>query len=126
MEYRFRISQDDLNTLYESSRLRLDAHPELAERHKEIIQKYPFFESEKEALEYAIKMINENYSDYQIWVKIEKEEDIIHIQKWWIVTDDWKIKQSADYLGMALMYDSTRLQNIIYDNIKIDDVIAYY
>ena len=53
------------------------------------------------------------------------EAELNRIINHWLVTDDGKIKQSAEYIGMALMYDETRLERIINNGIKIDDVIAY-
>ena len=127
MDYKYRISQDELKRLYENAKERMDAHPELADNYEKIIQEYPFFESEKDALQSALKMMNDKFSDCQIWAKVEKDDDIFRIRNWWIVTDDWKIKQAADYLAMALMYDNVRLLDIINNNnIEIDDVVAYY
>ena len=116
MDYRFRISQDELEYTYENAKGRMAAHPDFAERHNNIIQEHPHFDSEKEALEAAIKMENENPYTCQIWAKVEKVDDIYRIQDYWIVTDDVKIKTAADYIGMVQMYDETRLQNIIYND----------
>ena len=125
-EYQFRIGQDEMRYLFESAEGRKDYHPEIADKHKKVIQDYPCFKTEREALENAIKMIKDKPTDYQIWAKIEKGDDgIFRIQKWWLVTNDGKIKQSAEYIGMALMYDNSRLQTIIDNNIKIDNVVAY-
>lgn len=126
MEYRFRMNQEQLGILYESAKSRIDAHPDVAEKHQCEIQKSTHYESEKEALSRALELERENPYSCQIWAKIEKVDDIYRIQKYWLVTDDVKIKMAADYIGMALMYDETRLQNIIYNKVKIDDVIAYY
>lgn len=127
MVYQFRIGQDEMRLLYENAQARMDAHLEFADEQKEIIAKHPYFKSEKEALETAIKMIKENQSDYQIWAKIEKgDDDIFRIQNWWIVTDDGKTKMAADYIGMALMYDDIRLNRIIDDVVGVNDVVAYW
>lgn len=124
-DYRYRISQSDLKYVFETAKSRMEAHPEIAERHQNIIQKCPYFESEREALGMAIKLENENPYRCQIWAKVEKVEDIYRIQNYWLVSDDVKIKVSAEYIGMALMYDEPRLSRIIRDNAKIDDVVAY-
>ncbi len=126
MKYRYRMNQERLKYLYESAESRIDAHPNIAEKHRADIQKCTHYESEKEALSRALELERENPYSCQIWAKIEKADDIYRIQKYWLVTDDVKIKMAADYIGMALMYDETRLQNIIYNKVKIDDVIAYY
>lgn len=126
MEYRFRMMQSDLRTLYESAQARIDAHPEIAEKHREVVEKCRFFKTEKEALKAAIAKIKDNNYGCQIWAKVEKDGDIFRVLNYWLVIDDGKMKQSADYIGMALMYDETRLQTIIDNNVPIDDVIAYY
>lgn len=126
MEHRFRMTQDVLEYTYENAKGRMDAHPDIAEEKKNIIKNLPHFNSEKEALETAFKMEAENPYSCQIWAKIEKSNDIYRIVNWWIVTDDVKVKQAADYIGMAQMYDEARLCRIIDNNVKIDDVVAYW
>ena len=127
MAYQYRIGQDEMKRLYEAAKGRMDTNLEFADEQKEIIANYPYFKTEKEALQNAIKLIKKNQSDYQIWAKIEKGDDgIFRIQNWWIVTDDGKTKMAADYIGMALMYDDIRLSRIIGNNIGINDVVAYW
>ncbi len=126
MEYRYRINQDDLARIYENAQARMDANPEIAEKHKKEIREHSSFKSEKEALQAAIKLRKENHWGCQIWASVEKVDDIYRIQNYWLITDDGKTKLSADYIGMALMYDETRLLNIIDNAIPIDEVIAYY
>lgn len=123
-DLRYRISQDEMRYLYDSAKARMDFHVEHANKQKDIIAKQPFFKTEREALQAALK--NENLFDYQIWAKIEKGEDgIFRIQNNWIVTDDVYVKLAAEYIGMALMYDDIRFNRIIYNNIKIDDIVSY-
>ena len=126
MDYRFRISQDELEYAYENAIGRMKVNPDFAEKQNSIIQKCPHFDSEKDALEAAIKLEKKNPYTCQIWAKVEKVDDIYRIHDYWIVAGDSKIKTAADYIGMVQMYDETRLQNIIYNDVKIDDVIAYY
>lgn len=125
-DYKFRISQDVLEFTYENAKGRIDAHPEIAEKYQNIIQKCPHFKNEKDALEVAIKMEKENPYSCQIWAKIVKYDGVYRIVDWWIVTDDVEVKQAADYIGMAQMYTEARLSRIISNNAKVDDVIAYY
>ena len=123
-DLRYRISQEEMKYTYESAKARMDCHVEHANKQKDIIAKQPFFKTEREALQAALK--NENLLDYQIWAKIEKGEDgIFRIQNNWIVTDDVFVKLAAEYIGMALMYDDIRFNRIIYNNIKIDDIVSY-
>lgn len=126
MDYRYRIGQDDLKHIYETAKERMKANREFADKHQEVIAKHRFFNTEIDALQYTIDKMKNEPSNYQIWAKIEKEKDIFRIQEWWVVTDDWKVKQSADYIGMALMYDETRLNRIIREDVKIDDIVAYW
>lgn len=113
--------------LYQSARGRMEANPEAAEKYQEIIQNFPRFKTEKEALQRAINLIKKTRSDFQIWAKIGKGDDgIYRVQDWWIVTDDAKIKQAAEYIGMALMYDDVRFARILRDNAKIGDVVSYW
>ena len=56
---------------------------------------------------------------------IETTDGVYRILNHWLVTVDGKIKQSAEYIGMALIYDVTRLERIINNDVTIDDVIAY-
>ncbi len=126
MEYRYRIGQADLARIYENAKARMDANTEIAEKHKKAIREHSSFKSEKEALQAAIKLRKENHWGCQIWASVEKVDGIYRIQNYWLVTDDGKTKLSADYIGMALMYDEARLLNIIDNNVKIDDVVAYW
>ncbi len=126
IDYRFRIGQEELTTLYNASKARTKAHSDITDKYQAIIRECSHFDSEKEALQSAVDLMKKEYSDYQIWAQIEKAGNVVRVKNWWIVTDDWKVKQAADFLGLALMYDSTRLQNIIYDKVSLDDVVSYY
>ena len=123
-DYRFRMSQSELEYTYESAKGRMEYHPDIADKYQSIVLEYSRFKNEKDALETAINMEKENPYTCQIWAKIEKSDGVYRIMDWWIVTDDWKVKQAAEYIGMAQMYDETRLSYIIDNNVKIDDVIA--
>ena len=127
MAYQFRIGQDEMNRLYKSAKGRMDYNPEYAEKYKNIINEYPYFKTEKEALQNAIKLKKENLSNYQIWTKFERGDDgIFRVQNYWLLTDDGKIKLAAEYIGMALMYDDIRLTRIISDGVDCNDVVAYW
>jgi hypothetical protein len=105
----------------------MDANPEFAEKFTKVLQGLSYFNTEKEALTSAIKRMQKDGSNYQIWAKIEKGSDgIIRVKNWWLVTDDARVQQAADYIGMALMYDSSRILNVMDNEIPIDDVVAYY
>lgn len=126
MDYRYRASQDELKRVYEHAKARMDAHPEFAEKHKKVINELPYYTSEKDALQAAIKLWEKEPRRTQIWAKVQKVDDTYRIEKFWFVINDGKIKSSADYIGMILMYDEIRLSNIIDGGVSIDDVVAYY
>lgn len=127
MDYHFRISQEEMRRLYENAKARADYNPDVAEKYRATIEEYKHFDSEKEALEYALKKAkNSEYPYHQIWAKIEKVEDIFRVQNWWIATKNINVKMAADYLGLALMYDDRRMQTIVGHEIDIDDVVSYY
>ena len=125
--FRYRISQEEMKYTYERAKARMDFHIDYANKQKDIIAKHPYFKTEKEALQEALKLIKKTKSDCQIWAEIEKgDDDIYRIQNKWIVIEDGKIKLAAEYIGMALMYDDIRFNRIINNNIPIDEVIAYW
>ena len=124
---RYRISQEEMKYTYERAKARMDFHIDYANKQKDIIAKHPYFKTEKEALQEALKLIKKTKSDCQIWAEIEKgDDDIYRIQNKWMVIKDGKIKLAAEYIGMALMYDDIRFNRIINNNIPIDEVIAYW
>lgn len=127
MAHQFRISQDEMNRLYESAKGRMDANLEFADKQKEIIAKHPYFKTEKEALQAALRLKRDEITNYQIWAKFEKGDDgIYRIQNYWLLTDDGKTKTAAEYIGMALMYDDIRFDRIISDGVGVDDIVAYW
>lgn len=103
VEYRNGMEQYILKYNYESGKERMKAHPDIAEKYMDIIQNHPYFKTEKEALEVAIKKEEEN-PNWQIWAKIEKDEEYYRIQDYYIVTNDYKVLIAADYIGMAQIY----------------------
>ena len=79
MEYRYRMSQDELAYTYEHAQARMDAHPEYADKQKLIIQAQSFFKSEKDALQAAIEQRKDNHWGCQIWAMIEKTDGVYRI-----------------------------------------------
>lgn len=124
-DYKYRMSQEQLGYIYETALSRIRANPEVAKKQEQIINNFPAFKTEKEALQKAFELMKSNNSDFQIWAKVEKSDNIFRVVNWWIVTDKWQIEMAADYIGMAQMYDTPRLNRLYADNAKIDDIIAY-
>lgn len=103
VEYRNGMEQYILKCTYENAKGRMEVHPDIANKYIGIIQKHPYFKTEKEALEVAIK--NEGDKPrWQIWAKIEKDEEFYRIQDYYIVSDDYRVLIAADYIGMAQIY----------------------
>lgn len=124
--YHFDASQDTLRYTYESAKGRMDCHPEYTEEQKSALQGQTYFKTEKEALQEAIKKVKAGSLSCQIWVKFEKGDDEIYrIQNYWLVTDDCRVQKAAEYIGMAFMYDWSRILRIIDDNIPLDDIVVY-
>ena len=121
--YKSRMTQDILGYAYESAHARMKCHPDYADKNKKIIENCRTFKSEKDALEYAIKKMNEKRSDYQIWAKLEKDEEFYRTTDCWIATDDYRILMAAEYIGFAQVYDNSNLLYIIDDKVKIDELV---
>ena len=122
MEYGYRINQEQLRYLYESAKSRMEAHPEYTEKQREIIKNCSIYESERDALEAAIKLPEGYMECCIIWAKIEKDEEFYHIKNdYWLVTYTSDAIKAAEYLGMADMYNSERIQDIIQNKTKKDN-----
>lgn len=113
--FRYIVSQEILRYAYESAKERMEVHPEVADKHKKAIEKIPYFKTEKEALLSALGLMDSDCTEYQIWAKVEKDEEFYYAGEQWIVTDDNMVKMSAEYIGYALMYDSSKLSKIFYN-----------
>ena len=120
MKYKLNNNQETLMYAYESSQASMKIHHEFTAKCTKTIQEFPHFESEREALINAIVMKKRGCFDCQIWAKINKDEEYYYIQNYYIVTDDNIVKQAAEYIGMAQIYDDVNISNIIDDNVNID------
>ena len=123
MKYKYVFNQSELEYAYEEAKSRMAYHPDIAKKNQEIIQGHSHFEVEKDALEAAILMEKDNPHTYQIWAKMSKDEEFYRIDNWWIVSNQWRIKQAAEYIGMVLVYDEDKLEAIIKDKTDINKVI---
>lgn len=101
MEDKFRMSQDELAYIHQNAQSRMKYNPDIAEKYKRIVDKYPFYTSEKEALQAAHDINNREHRGCQIWAKIGKDDEYYYIRDYFIATDDNVIKQAAEYIGMA-------------------------
>jgi hypothetical protein len=123
MGYKLQLTQEVLKRVYEDARDLKEYNRELAEEYELLVRDHKFFKTEKEALTEAIKLMKANLYNYQIWAKIDKGKDgVYRVLNWWLVTNDNKVKLAAEHTGLALVYDSTSLLNIMDDNIPLDEV----
>lgn len=121
MEYGYRINQEQLRYLYESAKSRMEAHPEYTEKQREIIKNCSIYESERDALEAAIKLPEEDMASCVIWAEIEKDEEYYRVKtNCWLLTYTSDAIKAAEYLGMADMYNFERIQEIFQNKAKID------
>lgn len=65
-----------------------------------MLHKYKISQNNLEYLYVSAQARMEAHPDYA-----DKHKN--NIQNWWILTNDWRIQQSAEYIGMALMYSFT-------------------
>lgn len=126
MKYEMVTSQINLSHTYEVAQTRKRLYPEIAKKYEEAIQKHPHFNSEREALEVALDMVRKENYRCQVWANTKKDEEFYYIEGGWLVTDDPKIKNAADYIGMSLVYDNGQLWSFIDDGLEIDDIIAQH
>lgn len=112
--------QEQLRYAYETAKERMACHPDFADKRKKIIEDYPHFKTEKEALQAAIKILKEENRNCQIWVKIEKGKDgVYRASNWWTVSNDNIVLQAAHYIGMEQAYPG-----VSDDDIDIDKLLA--
>lgn len=122
--YKYIIGQGQLYELQKRAAELKRMHPDAFSFFLDVLGNADVFDSEKEALTAALDRIKNKGSSIQIWAKFITDEEYYKINSW-IVTDDWRVKQAAEYVGLALMYDESRLQIIIDNGISINDVVAY-
>ena len=99
-----RISQGELKYVYESAQARMEYNPEIAAKYKKIIAEHPFYESEEEAMKVALDKRNSGRWGCQVWVKIGVDEEYYYIQSYYVVSDDNRVKQAAEYIGMDQIF----------------------
>ena len=123
----FRIAQKELKYIYENAQARMEYNPKRSAKATNIVNNHPHFNTQKEALEFAVQKMRETDGWYQVWAKVKKGEDgIYRVQNWWLATDDIKTIEAAEYIGLAQTHDGSMILSIIDNNIPIDDVVAYH
>lgn len=86
--------QGELRYVYEAAQARMKFHPEVAEKFKRIIKEYPYYKTLEEAV------LTANKTDKDIWAKIRKNKEFYDIQDYFIVSNDNRVLQAAEYIGM--------------------------
>lgn len=98
MRIRTEFSQDELGYVYESAKLRMASHPDLAKKYNEVVDNFPHFKTLEETVN-SIKLKTNEYS-YQIWAKVGKDEEYYYIEDYYITSNDYTILIAAEYIGM--------------------------
>ena len=93
--------QRTLGYAYESALALKEHHPEAFEERRKMIQTHPSYNDEGEAIKAAIELSKTTQENCQVWARIGKDEEYYFIQDYFIATDDNRIKQAAEYIGMA-------------------------
>ena len=92
--------QRQLGYAYESGKNRAESHSEYFKQCEKVVQEYPHYTSEKEALQAARNLV-ESSGGAQVWSKVGKDEEFYYIDDYFVVTDDLDIARCAEYIGMA-------------------------
>lgn len=106
METLRRIGLGELEYTYQSAKARMDFNPEYADEKKKIVEDHPYYTNEQEALQAAIEIRKSGNWWCQIWAKIGRDEECYYIQDHYIVSDNPKVIQAAEYIGMAHLYSA--------------------
>lgn len=102
MKIKTEFDQSELEYVYESAKLRMKYHPDIAEKYSKIVDDFPHFNT----IEEAIKSVNDkkNISSYQVWAKVEKDEEYYYIKDYYIISNDYSILVAAEYIGMEQLW----------------------
>ena len=98
------FGQEELEYVYESGKMRVECHPEIAEKYRKMIEKVPFYKDRDEAIKIADTMRNNGSSGCQVWAKVCKDIERYYVEDYYIVSSDNFIKQAADYIGMEQIF----------------------
>ena len=94
------LGQEELRYVYDSAERRMEAHPELAEKYKKMIDNFAFYMNKDKAIKAATELNESNIRKYQVWARVSKKEERYYIEDYYIVSNDWKILMAAEYIGM--------------------------
>ena len=101
---RIKNDQRTLGYAYENALAMENYHPRVFEDRQKMVQALPFYEDEEGAIKAAIELSKTAKENCQVWARVGKEEEYYFIQNYFIVTNDNRIKQAAEYIGMAQIY----------------------
>lgn len=117
VDFRLAFDQANLGYIYESAKARMDANLEYTEQQKKVFNECLVFKNEKDAVEAALKLPEEDILKCRILAKVTKDEEhyAVKSDRWFVVYEGNSLK-AAEYLGMVVMYDYAELKDII-DNL---------
>ncbi len=99
------FSQLNLGHTYESTKARMKAHPERAEKDTEIVKGCPHFKTGKEAVQFASTMSeSKSFGLVKVWATIEKDEEFYRIGAPWVVSVGAQ-HLAAEYIGLYFVCD---------------------
>lgn len=101
---RIKNDQRTLGYAYESALTLKEYHPEIFEERQRIVQALTPYTDEESAINAAIELSKTAQENCQVWARIGKDEEYYFIQDYFIVTNDNRIKQAAEYIGMAQIF----------------------
>ena len=92
------IKQDELKYVYDSAMERMECHPEIAEKYRKRVKELPVYTDREKAVEKAAR------SKCQVWAEIGENKGRYFIKDRYIISDDNRILQAAEYIGMEQVY----------------------
>ena len=97
--------QGELGYGYERAKRFAELHPEVFAEREKLIQEQPYYTTEEDAIKAARDLERKARTPVQIWAKVGKDEEFYYIDDYFVVTDDNFVKQAADYIGMAHVFE---------------------
>lgn len=104
---RVKNDQRTLGYAYENALALEEYHPKVFQERRDMIQALPSYKDEKSAIKAAIELWETTQGNCQVWARIGKDEEYYFIQDYFIVTNDNRENQAAEYIGMAQIFTTS-------------------
>lgn len=101
---RIKNDQRTLGYAYESALALKEHHPEVFKERWEMVQALPSYKDEDGAIKAAVALAETTQKNCQVWARVGKDEEYYFIQDYFIATNDNRVKQAAEYIGMAEIF----------------------